>query len=651
MPTLSSSKKITGVNLPRPEIRYLTTINNPNGYDTGELDLFGDVLCVTDDYIAASATNEKDANGTRSGKVYVFNINGGLIRTFNNPSGSTENDRFGSSIAISGDYIIIGTPGEDNNGTNNGCVYIFSIPTGLLYWRIDDPGGGTSSMYGSGDRFGNSVDASGDYIIVGAVGEQISSEAFGGAAYVFKISAKTQLHKITPHISGGSYSSGFGTCVAIDSKLGLFAISAPYVDTVSSDSGSVFIYNLQTGVPWSQSINGSAFGSSIGTSLSMCSKAIAVGTERSDDASQKVIMRQLTSSGWGGRAVDIKNPGSVNDGYQDFFAKTVSISDRLIVAGAHYEDESTTIVNSGKAYVFDIFSGSLIKTLHNPNPVGEATHDNFGSAVAISSNRICVSATSEDDTHQSSGKVYVYEIKHPKTNLPVVKRHYGEVGDVEEVYNSRITISSNNAKFGNRSLLATPTTGFGGRENAVNIPLRQNLRPPFTMEAWIYISTPFSSPSWASSPFLYLHSPEVDVANTNPLNSVRLQCFSSSDGITHSVQICSEQTYPMTLENWNDNQNGVIPINTWVHAALVMPNSSSFSVWINGVRKSTRNMTASFNNSLNTLTLNPFGTGAINNFIDEIRISNIDRYGNNATITLPTMEFISDVNTVALIKF
>ena len=51
------------------------------------------------------------------------------------------------------------------------------------------------------------------------------------------------------------------------------------------------------------------------------------------------------------------------------------------------------------------------KVLHNPNAYGTSASDNFGRSVAISGNRVVVSAPYEDDAGGTdSGSVYVYQI-------------------------------------------------------------------------------------------------------------------------------------------------------------------------------------------------------------------------------------------------
>ena len=56
-------------------------------------------------------------------------------------------------------------------------------------------------------------------------------------------------------------------------------------------------------------------------------------------------------------------------------------------------------------------TGSLLRTLNNPNAYGTSSGDYFGQSVAISGNRVVVGAYAEDDAGGTdSGKVYLYNL-------------------------------------------------------------------------------------------------------------------------------------------------------------------------------------------------------------------------------------------------
>jgi hypothetical protein len=126
--------------------------------------------------------------------VYVL----GYLKAFNGEGG----DRFGSSIALSGDTLVVGAPRKSIFGTlpglgpdplyleGAGAAYVFIFSNGIwtqqAYLRASNADGsspfdnGSSPFDRAGDHFGSSVALSGDTLAVGAPGE--ASSATGGEA-------------------------------------------------------------------------------------------------------------------------------------------------------------------------------------------------------------------------------------------------------------------------------------------------------------------------------------------------------------------------------------------------------------------------------------------------------------------------------------
>jgi len=98
-------------------------------------------------------------------------------------SDGAANDRFGSSVSISGDVAIVGASGNDDNGTDSGSAYTFARKEG----GTDNWGEVTklpASDAVSTALFGFSVSISGDLAIVGAVGNDDYGSS-SGSAYIF----------------------------------------------------------------------------------------------------------------------------------------------------------------------------------------------------------------------------------------------------------------------------------------------------------------------------------------------------------------------------------------------------------------------------------------------------------------------------------
>ena len=103
------------------------------------------------------------------------------------------------------------------------------------------------------------------------------------------------------------------------------------------------------------------------------------------------------------------NPNAYGTSANDQFGYSVAISGNRVVVGAYGEDDAGAL-ESGKAYIFDVTTGSLLHTLHNPNAYSTSADDYFGSSVAVDGNRVVVGATGEDASGTESGKAYIYTL-------------------------------------------------------------------------------------------------------------------------------------------------------------------------------------------------------------------------------------------------
>lgn len=98
------------------------------GRDSDSFDLFGAAVAISGDYIIVGAPDDDDDfMGRDSGSVYVFKRDGAgwaqqaKLTAFDGAVG----DRFGSQVAIDGEYVIVGAEDDDDKGSGSGSVYVF----------------------------------------------------------------------------------------------------------------------------------------------------------------------------------------------------------------------------------------------------------------------------------------------------------------------------------------------------------------------------------------------------------------------------------------------------------------------------------------------------------------------------------------------
>jgi hypothetical protein len=87
----------------------------------------------------------------------------------------TARDRFGYSVSVSGDTVVVGAYGDDDGGSSSGSAYVFVRDAGM--WSQEAKL--TASDHEAFDRFGYSVSVSGDKVVVGAYTDDDSATSSG----------------------------------------------------------------------------------------------------------------------------------------------------------------------------------------------------------------------------------------------------------------------------------------------------------------------------------------------------------------------------------------------------------------------------------------------------------------------------------------
>jgi len=135
--------------------------------DGATRDLFGNAVAIDGDTIVVGCYLDGD-KGFHSGSVYVFTLMGTTWAEQAKlvPQDGAANNQFGGSVAIDGDTIVVGAAEDDTNGMSSGSAYVFTR-TGSTWTERTKLLPSDGSEYGS---FGSSVAISGDTIVVGGRG-------------------------------------------------------------------------------------------------------------------------------------------------------------------------------------------------------------------------------------------------------------------------------------------------------------------------------------------------------------------------------------------------------------------------------------------------------------------------------------------------
>jgi hypothetical protein len=362
-------------------------------------DYFGGSVAISGGTIVVGASGDDDG-ADNSGSVYVLRTTDGGA-TYVELAKLTASDPemaayFGKSVAIDGDTIVVGSPYDDDAGSQSGSVYVFRTSNG---WATHTEIELTAADTASGDLFGFSVAIDGNTIVVGtsnADAVYVFRTTDGGATY-------DELAKLTA--SDAAEGDWFGRhSVAIDG------------DTiVVSAGGGQAAYVFRTsdgGVTYGQvaklTADDAAADDGFGRSVAIDGDTVVIGSLYDDDGGSYSGAAHVFRTTDGGATYDELAKLTASDAAEgDMFGWSVAIDGGTIVVGTPYDDDAG--LTSGSAYVFlTTDGGATYGQVAKLTASDGAASDYFGYSVAISGGTVVVGAYWDDDGGYSSGSVYVF---------------------------------------------------------------------------------------------------------------------------------------------------------------------------------------------------------------------------------------------------
>ena len=369
-------------------------------------DFFGVSVALSGDTLVVGAVGDDSNPNTDQGSAYVF------VRTGNSwaqqpkltANDAAANDQFGKSVALNGDTMVLGAPGDNSS---QGAVYVFTR-SGTIWAQQQKL---TANDAAAGDNFGFSVALSGDSVVVGASGDDTGANLSQGSAYVFVRNGTnwTQQQKLTA--SDGANADEFGFSVALSDNT--VVVGALLVDIGGNrDDGAAYVFT-RSGTIWTQqqklTANDRAANDLFGASVALSGDTLVAGAPQDD------IGANLTQ----GSAYVFTRVGTIwaqqqkltaNDGVAgDSFGISVALSGDTLVAGAYFDDMGLN-TNQGSAYVFTR-SGTAWTQQQKllPNQGDGAADDFFGQSIALSGDTVVVGASGVDvGTNPDQGRSYVF---------------------------------------------------------------------------------------------------------------------------------------------------------------------------------------------------------------------------------------------------
>ena len=311
--------------------------------DGATADWFGSSVALDGDTALIGAPGHNAA--------YVFTRSGGVwTQEAELSSDGATGEFFGSSVAVSGNTALVGAPQRDiARQAGAGAAYVFTR-RGVWTQQAELTAGDSAAL----DRFGWSVAVSGETALIGAPGHTSARHIAAGAAYVFARSGAVWTQQAELTAADGATDDWFGSSVALSGEA---LIGAPYHDVAGHASGGAAYIFLCSGGVWAQqaeltAANG-ATGDQFGSSVALGGGTALVGAEECDVAGRESVGAAyafVPSGGVWTQQAEL-TAGDDEGTTADFFGASVALSGATALVGAPWHDTAGKIW-AGVAYVF-----------------------------------------------------------------------------------------------------------------------------------------------------------------------------------------------------------------------------------------------------------------------------------------------------------
>ncbi len=331
-------------------------------------------------------------------------------------------DHFGFAVGAFGTNLVVGAPLHDQpSAINTGMVQLFSGSTGALLRTFSNP------TANPGDEFGSTVVALGTNLVVAAPLDDTAG-LDAGAIYVLNGTTGALIRTIVNPSPG--LNDHFGGAIAIMGTNIL--VGAPQDLDGNGGGGAAYLFHGGTGALLQVFLNPTpAAGDEFGYTIAAVGSEVAVGSPRHDrpaagfdpeapDSGEVYIFDVLTGTPIRTLENPAPDPG-------DLFGRAMVPFGTDVLIGAPVS--SAIGASSGAAYLFDGGTGALMQTFASPAP---SVSDEFGYAVAAASpDKVVITARRDDTGVFNAGIGYLFHaptgslLQSFQKSVPTTEDHFG----------------------------------------------------------------------------------------------------------------------------------------------------------------------------------------------------------------------------------
>ena len=386
---------------PAADVAQAQKLLAPNGRAG---DLFGLSVAASGGRVVVGAPQESLAVGIRDnpGAAYVFDSSGGFVRELapRLASERRRDDGYGRSVAVSGNIIAVGSPRADDVGSSAGEVFVFNASTGAQLAKLVPTG--TRRNPADFAEFGGAVAVSANRIVVGARGTFANGAGnIGGvgAVYLYDATTRRLISRVMP--AGARPKDNVGHSVAVAGST--VVAGAPFDSSVATEAGAAYVFNSSNG---SQRFKLTASDAELkdlfGFAVSTNGTLIAVGAPSDDDQGTSSGSVYLFDANTG---VFVSKILADDGGPIDQFGIAVDLVGNNLAVGAWGDNDG-----AGSVYVFDVTTGTQLGKFEASDAAPLAI---LGRSVALSSSSVIAGAPRDSAQGEDAGAVYQFALPMP----------------------------------------------------------------------------------------------------------------------------------------------------------------------------------------------------------------------------------------------
>ena len=369
-------------------------INSGSDYNGSR---FARSVSISDDVALIGASEENNRVGSTGAAYFYRQTDGEWQRETRVELATRESfDRFGWSVAVSGDIAVVGTNGS---GQDVAAIYQYDGEAWVESTILSQTRDGINA-------FGRSVAIAGDVALIGAPYSTIDSLSSVGAAFIYRFNGSSWQEEAALFLPTSSRSAQFGLDVAIDGDKAVVGVPSPFDDQVMG-SAHVYHYNgtawiLEAELTSSDDDTLNQFGNSV----SLSDNVIVVGAPFNDqigeDSGSAYVFR-FDGTQWSQETR--LNPS--DGGAFEYFGQDVALSDSIIIVGAPGDDDNGR--DAGSAYEFR-YDGSNWAQASKLIASDASEIANLGGSVSISNDVALIAASGDDEDGRISGAAYTFSV-------------------------------------------------------------------------------------------------------------------------------------------------------------------------------------------------------------------------------------------------